>query len=176
MAENEIKFVVSGYEELETALAGFDPVDIEQGYLNANARVRRLTKDGEQRHYFTYKQRMPNGHNLELPPGEGAPISAATFDEAWPFTQERVIKRRVSLIHIDVLWDIDFYRWSHPYFVLAEAEMPPNMERPKTILPALQGNIVYEVPRDDGRFAARLLANEEHVKAVAKELGIYDGC
>jgi len=169
MSENEIKIVISGYTELEALLTPFGWIDITQGYLNPGNRVRRITDPNSSEAYlFTYKQRLPNGHNLEIE----CPISAALFHEAWPYTIERLTKRRISIAHRDLKWDIDFYRWTQPYFVLAEAEMPPHMERPETILPHLQKYLVYEVPRDDGRFAARRLADESHVRVVAKELGL----
>jgi len=169
MPENEIKFVVRDYRELEELFTPFGWQDIEQGYLNANNRVRRITyENGGQHHFFAYKQRLPNGHNLEIEP----PIAAAAFEEAWEYTTERLVKRRIPIEHGNLRWDIDFYRWSQPYFVLAEVEMPPHMDRPDVILPYLQKHIVYEVPRDDGRFAARRLADEAHVRLVAQELGL----
>lgn len=167
MSENEIKIVLSGYAELETLLTPFGWEDITQGYLNPGNRVRRITDpNGQDAYVFTFKQRMANGHNLEIE----SSISADLFEEAWPYTIERLTKRRITIEHHDLKWDIDFYRWKQPYFVLAEVEMPPHMERPATILPYLQKYLVYEVPRDDGRFAARRLADETHVLVVAKEL------
>jgi CYTH domain-containing protein len=168
--ENELKFVVRGYTELEALLTPLGWQDIEQGYLNPNNRIRRITfQDGTQHHFFTYKQRLPNGHNLEIEPL----ISATEFDEAWNYTVERLIKRRISIEHDDLKWDVDFYRWEQgKYFVLAEVEMPPHMLRPGTILPYLVPHIIYEVPRDDDRFPARRLADEDHVRRVAHELGL----
>jgi CYTH domain-containing protein len=170
MPENEIKFVVRDYAELEALLTPFGWEDIEQGYLNPNNRIRRITyENGTQLFFFTYKQRLPNGHNLEIE----ARITASEFTEAWDYTLERVIKRRIVIEHGNVKWDIDFYRWSRPYFVLAEVEMPPDMQRPEAILSYLVKHLAYEVPRDDGRFAARRLSNENHVRAVARELGVW---
>ena len=138
--ENEIKYVVRAYTELETLLTEFGWRDIEQGYLNPNTRVREVTYENRsKRHFFTYKQRLPNGHNLEIE----TPIDRDQFDEAWPFTEERLRKRRVSIEFHNCDWDIDFYRWSQPYFVLAEVEMPLDMERPNAILPQLQEHVVY---------------------------------
>jgi CYTH domain-containing protein len=167
MAENEIKYVVRGYPELEALLTPRGWQDIEQGYLNPNARVRRVTNpDGQQSFIFTYKQRMPNGHNLEIE----ASMSETEFEEAWEYTIERLTKRRISINQGVVRWDIDFYRWSAPYFVLAEVEMPGDMCQPDTIPRFL--DIAYEVPRNDNRFAARRLADEDHVRAMARELGL----
>ena len=170
MPENEIKFVVRDYAALEALLTPFGWEDIVQGYLNPNNRVRRITyANGGQLFFFTYKQRLPNGHNLEIEPR----ITASEFEEAWDYTQERVTKRRIAIEHGNLKWDVDFYRWSRPFFVLAEVEMPPHMERPEAIMPYLADHIAYEVPRDDGRFAARRLSDEKHVRAVARELGVW---
>lgn len=170
MSENELKFVIGGYVELEAELTsshGWD--DITQGYLNPNARVRsRAYQDGRRSFYFTYKQRMPNGHNLELE----AIMAESEFNEAWEYTVERLTKRRVSFDDGDVHWDIDFYRWAEPYFVLAEVEMPAAMVNPESIPPILAERMIYAVPREDNRFTARLLADEVHVRAMAQELGI----
>ena len=167
--ENEIKIIATDYAELEAALTPFGWVDIEQGYLNADNRVRRITfPSGNRDHFFTYKQRLPNGHNLEIEPA----IKPHEFEEAWPYTQERLHKRRISIEHDGLRWDVDFYRWSQPYFVVAEVEMPPHMQRPPTILPYLQTHILYEVPRSDGRFAARRLANDDFVRELAESLGL----
>ena len=170
MAENEIKFVIGGYDELETLLTPFGWHDIAQGYLTPNNRVRQITfENGAQQYYFGFKYRLPNGHNLEIEPA----ISKDNFAEAWEFTNERIKKRRIPIEHGKLRWDIDFYRWPRGrYFVLAEVEMPANMERPDTILPYLQKHLVYEVPREDDRFAARRLSDEDHVRTIARDLGL----
>lgn len=168
--ENEIKFVASGYRQLEEELTPFGWCDIEQGYLNPNNRVRRMTfSDGTRQYVFTFKQSLPNGQNLEIE----LPIDEDQYNAAWDHTNERVMKRRITIEGSHLKWDIDFYRWQHgKYFVLAEVEMPTDMERPKIILPNLQPHLVYEVPRGDDRFAARRLADEAHVRAMATELGL----
>ena len=170
LMENERKYAVRNYDELEALLTPFGWHDIEQGYLNPENRVRRITyPNGTKHHVFTYKQRLPNGHNLEIE----APITADLFEEAWPHTKPRLTKRRISIDHGRLKWDIDFYRWSGGrYFVLAEVEMLPDMTQPDAILPHLAPHVVYEVPSDDGRFAARQLADEDHVRTVAQELGL----
>jgi CYTH domain-containing protein len=169
--ENETKIIANGYMTLENTLSPFGWHDLAQGYLTPHNRVRSIiSPDFDQQFYFTYKQRVANGHNLEIE----AVISAAAFHEAWDYTQERLTKRRVSMMHRDLRWDVDFYRWSQPYFVVAEVEMPPDMQRPEAMLPYLVPHIVYEVPRDDDRFTARRLADETHVRTLARELGLLD--
>lgn len=163
--ENEIKFVLRDPTALEVILDdhGIRWQHIRQGYLNENTRVRRITEREEALYYLTYKQRLPNHHNLEI---EGS-IEAKVFEQAWPYTLEKLIKRRFKIEQ----WDIDFYRWKRPYFALAEVEMPPETEA-YTVLPIIQPYIHFIVPREDGRFAARRLADEAHVEAVARDLGL----
>jgi CYTH domain-containing protein len=93
------------------------------------------------------------------------------FDEAWPYTHERLNKRRFKLIYSTLLWDIDFYRWSRPYFALAEVEMPPGTKE-YDMLPLIQPYIHFVVPGADRRFDARHLADETHVEAVALGFGL----
>jgi len=171
--EHEKKYAIDHYEELEALLTPFGWHDIEQGYLNPQSRVRRITyPSGARQCFFTYKQRLPNGHNLEIEPS----ITAETFDEAWDYTHERLVKRRISIEYDRLKWDIDFYRWiSGKYFVVAEVEMLPEMQHPEKILPYLAPHVLYEVPYDDDRFAARRLADETHVRTLARELGVLGG-
>jgi CYTH domain-containing protein len=167
--ENETKFVTNGYEELEALLTPGGWQDIEQGYFNSENRIRRITyPDGTRQHFFTFKKRLIWGDNLEIEP----PISEAQFDEAWEHTNERLRKRRVSIEHDNLKWDIDFYRWpaGARYFVLAEVEMPEHMSQPTAILPHLVPHMVYEVPREDNRFAARRLADATHAETLARSL------
>lgn len=170
MSENELKFVVRDYDELETLLTPYGWMDIEQAYLTPQCRVRRIIyPNGARQHYFTFKQRLDNGDNLEIEPV----IPETQFVEAWEHTKERLRKRRIVVEHGNLKWDIDFYRWrTGRYFVVAEVEMPPQMREPDDILPALVPHLVYAVPRSDGRFAARRLADEEHARAVAHQLDL----
>lgn len=173
MSENEVKFVAKHDEDYKITLAAqFGSQVITQGYLNENARLRKVqTGDAvglSLRHYFTYKQRLANGENFEVE----TEIGSEQFREGWSMTDHRLTKDRVTIIVTPIQWDIDFYRWSQPYFVLIEAEMPPGMVRPSLMPGFITRNVVYEVPRDDGRFTARLLSDEDHVRHLAVELGL----
>jgi len=180
--ENEIKIVLHSPTELEPVLTNLTQLfndgsidqpniecqDITQGYLNENNRLRKIVElDGKPQHWLSFKQRLPNHHNLEV---EGI-IEPEVFDAAWRHTKERLTKRRFKIDDPPLKWDIDFYRWQQPYFALAEVELPEGMEKFEPL--ALIGKYVhFIVPRDDGRFAARRLADDESAKALACELGL----
>lgn len=174
--ENEIKIVLRDAPTLEHVLSQMRhkglvrQQDIQQGYFNCQTRIRRIIENGKASHYLTYKERLPNDHNLEV---EGT-IAGNVFDAAWPHTHEQIIKRRFKLTHGGIAtlpWDIDFYRWSQPYFALAEVEMPPDSETyevPEVISPYVH----HVVARDDQRFAAWALADDTHVARMARDLGL----
>jgi CYTH domain-containing protein len=171
--ENEIKIVLRSNSDLADALAQMHIKEnaqyqhITQGYLDPHTRIRRIV-DGELAfHFLTYKKRLPNNENLEI---EGS-ITASVFEHAWTYTHERVSKLRYKLKHDGLQWDIDFYHWSRPYFVLAEVEMPSG-SKVYDVPPILAPHVHFIVPREDKRFAARALSDETHVEALARELNL----
>lgn len=180
--ENEIKIVLCNPIELEGILidlAGafyngnldqpeIECQDITQGYLNENNRLRKIVETGcKPQYWLTFKQRLPNHHNLEV---EGL-IEPAVYNDAWPHTKERLTKRRFKIDDHPLRWDIDFYRWQRPYFALAEVEMPEGVEQFEP-LALIAKYVHFIVPRDDGRFAARRLADDGWASTLARELGL----
>ena len=180
MIENEIKFVLTGYDELERLLTGmYAWHDIEQGYLTNNNRIREITHQNRQvEHVFSFKKRLQNGRNVEI---ESDEMTKDDFDDLWKDTTERCWKRRFSVFetHVNpkaiVRWDIDFPRWpsGNKYFAMAEVEMPASMEHIEEILPIIKSNIFHMVPRTDNRFSARRLSSDEHTQKMAEELGLW---
>lgn len=182
MIENEIKLCIKHSSELEhTLTARYGWHDIKQGYLNNNSRIREIThQSGLVDHIFSFKQRLPNGRNIEI---ESEEITKEDFDDLWEFTESRLFKRRVSRFikikdsmsmdgHAVIRWDIDFLRMNEVYFDMAEVEMPSHMERPPFILEDIQPYVIYEVPRSDNRFSARKLSDQKHAKKLAHEIGL----
>lgn len=182
MTENEIKLVLRDPTRLEALLAEIEDMfatgsrtepiiirmDIIQAYLNQNNRLRRITeRNGKQQFYLTYKQRLDNHYNLEI---EGT-IDQDVFDHSWDFTNRRLTKRRFEIAQDDQIWDIDFYRWEHPYFALAEVELPEGVDEFET-LSLIADHVHFVVPRDDGRFSGYQLADEDHARQMALELGL----
>lgn len=172
MFENEDKFLLQKPIELEQLLwHEHDWSDLEQAYLTDGARIRKLMPSHQPpRHVFTYKHRLPNGVNVEIEKD----IPVEDYAALWEYTKERVRKRRYSIDVGQVRWDIDFPRWSNGvrFFAIAEAEMPIQMMHPPHILPIIEPFIVYRVPRDDGRFAARLIGDETHARQLAQEFNL----
>ena len=176
MEENEIKFALKDYDRLESFLTSLFPyLDIRQGYLNPNNRVREIVHSaGSTEWLFTFKQRQANGSNLEFE----TLIDQYVFDELWDYTKERLWKRRVSIKQHGLKWDIDFPRWgchafSNPrYFAIAECEMPSGWREPDHILELIAPHIIYQVPRDDNRFSSRQLADPENARQLAQELAL----
>lgn len=182
--ENEIKFVLTRYDELELLLSSaYGWEDINQAYFNSNNRIRKSTfQNGREEHVFAFKQRLRNGRTVEIE----SEISESEFDDLWEFTDERLFKRRSSIfctkknkddkqwenVH---RWDVDFPRWpsGNKYFVVAEVEMVSDMERPNSILSILKPFVIHEVPRDDNRFSAKKLSDDKHAKKLAIELGLW---
>jgi CYTH domain-containing protein len=171
MIENELKFIVRYSTELEASLKRkYGWVLIDQAYLNGRARVRRKTTLTEDQWFFTFKQRLENGHNIEIE----TEISEQDYNALLPFAPDRFIKQRVTVRRDDVCWDIDFPYWARGnHFIVAEAEMPATMDQPPVILEDIKSHIAFAVPRSDGRFNARRLIDEKHAMALAEELGLY---
>ncbi len=172
MIENELKYIARWQADLETFLTEtYGHTIIEQAYLNDRARIRKKTSSNsaDSVYIFTYKQRLPTGRNLEIETN----ITLAEYDALYAYTSNELIKTRVTVPQGNIVWDIDFPHWKHGrHFFIAEVEMPEDMESPNCILPILQKNIVYAVPRSDRRFTARRLSDEKHAMSVAKELGL----
>jgi hypothetical protein len=184
MIENEEKIVLRYSPELEHDLiTKYGWHDIRQGYFNSNNRIREIThQSGRMNHVFSFKQRLPNGHNIEI---ESDEITKQDFDHIWQFTENRLIKRRVTCFitiddpknhegHSAIRWDIDFPQWESgvKHFGMAEVEMPVYMEKPPFILADIAPHVVYEVPRSDNRFSAKKLSDEKHARKMAKELSL----
>ena len=180
--ENEIKIVLRNPTEIEQILTNLATLfydgrldqpeiecqDITQGYLNENNRLRKIIEVGcRPQYWLTFKQRLPNHHNLEV---EGL-IEPEVFHAAWQHTNERLTKRRFKVDDRPLKWDIDFYRWPQPYFALAEVELPDGVEAFEP-LALIAKYVHFIVPREDGRFTARRLANDEWASTLARELGL----
>lgn len=175
MVENEVKFIVRWDFDLEHRLKnGHDWLHIEQAYLNDRARIRKtilvsVDSDDRPKYVFTYKQRLSNGRNIEI---ETA-IDEEDYAGLLRFSLQRLSKSRVSIQEGVVRWDIDFPRWKHGHhFIVAEAEMPMEMEQPDHILEALRPYVVLAVSRSDRRFTARRLSDESVAVGLAIELGL----
>jgi CYTH domain-containing protein len=167
--ENELKYVLSDGSGLEIRLAGMmAPQRIEQAYLAASARIRRVNGLGC---LFTYKHRLKDGSSVEIE----TPIEARFYDLLARDCTRSLRKHRYKLPAGVVRWDVDFFKAADGggnYFAMAEAEMPAGMAIPAEIHPLLQPYLLFSVPRTDRRFSSFLLTDEAYAKGLAEEIGI----
>jgi CYTH domain-containing protein len=192
--ENEVKFVLNRdlandiQELLKDPNSGVrDPFAIIQGYIynapETSLRVRSITPpNGVVEHVLTYKQKMP-----EVPGRDGRTIEIETdmneqdwHDLFYEVAVEKLVKTRYHL-HAskdghDYVWEIDFF-WEkhhnngHPYFVLAEHEMPEGQDQPDFIPELIQKYLIYAVPRKHTHeFSSRRLSDHHYAKEKYKEL------
>ncbi len=169
--ENELKYVLSDGASLEARLAaGAAPQRIEQAYLGAGARIRRI--DG-QACRFTYKHRLADGTSVEIE----TPIEPEFFHLLAHDCVRSLRKHRFRLNAGAVSWDVDFFKSASDgtnYFAMAEAEMPAGMTVPPEILPLLRPHLLFAVPRQDRRFSSFLLTDEAYARAQIAALCAAD--
>lgn len=165
--ENELKFLVDGsISDLQKHLAigAEGPIEITQRYINNDTRLRRMVSAEGTNLLFSFKKRVRDGRNREV----NVPLDPETFEALWETGTVEGFKVRYKILHGDVTWDVDFYQdgEGETYIVLAEAEMPSNMEHPGAPPDALSAIRLIEIPREDGRFTARKLADIDYALAV----------
>jgi CHAD domain-containing protein/CYTH domain-containing protein len=150
--EIERKFLLTG---LPTLPGAESPVEIEQGYLPGERlieRVRRIRSEEGEELVRTVKE----GSGLVRLEVE-EPVSADVFDQLWPLTEgRRLRKRRYRIPDGDVTWEID--EFLDRDLVLAEVELAG---RPVEVeLPAwLQPHVDREVTEDDAYSNLRLASS-----------------
>ena len=146
--EIERKYLLSGMPRLPRAL---DVLEIDQGYLPGVARLRhQRSASGAERFFRTIKQGV-GVQRLELE----TEIDRATFDELWPDTQgRRVRKRRHVVPNGEDHWEID--EFLDRDLVLAELEFE-DPESQVTIPDWLEPVLVRDVT-DEPAYTNRRLA------------------
>ena len=172
MIENELKYVLGGHAALEDLLAcsGCPRKELTSGYLNEETRIRREVSAGLDERIFTFKRRLPDGRNIEV----ARDLDAEAFSLLWSVTRERLTKRRYTLLDGSVTWDTDFFYnpCGEVYFAMAEAEMPPAMDRPERIHPVIAPHVAFSAARGDPRFSSRLIAGEGYARNLALVLQV----
>jgi CHAD domain-containing protein/CYTH domain-containing protein len=150
--EIERKFLLTGLPTLPDAES---PVEIEQGYLPGERlieRVRRIRSDVGEELVRTVKE----GSGLTRLEVE-EPVSAEVFDQLWPLTEgRRLRKRRYRVPDGDLTWEID--EFLDRDLVLAEVELagrPVDVEVPAW----LQPHVDREVTEDDAYSNLRLASS-----------------
>ena len=150
--EVERKFLLTGLPTLPGAERS---VEIEQGYLPGERlieRVRRIRSDKGEELVRTVKE----GSGLTRLEVE-EPVSADVFDQLWPLTEgRRLRKRRYRVPDGDLTWEID--EFLDRDLVLAEVELagrPADVEVPAW----LQPHVDREVTEDDAYSNLRLASS-----------------
>jgi CHAD domain-containing protein/CYTH domain-containing protein len=150
--EVERKFLLTG---LPTLPGAESPVEIEQGYLPGERlieRVRRIRSDEGEELVRTVKE----GSGLTRLEVE-EPVSADVFDQLWPLTEgRRLRKRRYRVPDGDLTWEID--EFLDRDLVLAEVELagrPVDVEVPAW----LQPHVDREVTEDEAYSNLRLASS-----------------
>ena len=137
--EVERKFLLTG---LPTLPGGESPVEIEQGYLPGERLIERV-------------RRIRSDEGEELVRTE--PVSADVFDQLWPLTEgRRLRKRRYRVSDGDLTWEID--EFLDRDLVLAEVELagrPVDVEVPAW----LQPHVDREVTEDEAYSNLRLASS-----------------
>jgi len=163
--ENEAKFVLGLDCEEIVKKASKKWLFLSQAYLeHSHVRVRSIhTKNKKPVFQLCYKHHTPS-RLIEIE----TDIDNRDFSELWQAANGKMKKTRYEIGAGNNLWVVDFFKTEKgkTYFVQAEHEMPEAQLKPKKIPDIIRQNLVYEVPRSDGRFTSRKLWNVEYAKKL----------
>lgn len=173
--ENELKYVLKlgcedEFKNLVTKKK--DIKHILQGYLVASKgmslRIRKAISN-KTVCTLTYKQKVAN-RVVEIE----KKIDYRDFSDLWHMALNKIEKIRYVIPIRDYLWEIDFFKDHHhkTYFAQAEVEMVEGLEKPDSIPCFINDNLVYSVPRSDGRFASKRLSHVKYAKDLYNSLWI----
>jgi hypothetical protein len=176
--ENEVWYVLEpgrDPESLLAALAGLPGASVKKIknlYLQQKTTLRKTEhQDGRVERTFRFKRKIMVGGRLRIVEIEN-PIGDEDYRLLKKTCAVRVSKTRVSLKDGDVVWDVDFLRdpkTKEIYFVRAEAEMPPDMDAPRRVHPAIAGLVLFNGGRTGG-MGNRRLADREAAEKLLKGL------
>ena len=161
MIENEVKYIL----DLNCSFDDAKKSIIYQGYDKNGARVR--NQNGK----YTFNYKMKNQDFIEE---FEMNITQEEFDRCYEYCVEKLKKIRFT-IKDEYLntWDIDFfYSREELYFAMAECEMnDPYKQYPDKILPIVEENCLYAVPRSETRkFSSRKLSDVEYAKKMLESI------
>lgn len=167
--ENERKYVLRDPQAVLELWPRETWSEIRQAYLRGDARIRRRSGQGDS---FTYKISAPSDAGERLIEIETT-LDARDFDDLWPLTTRRIHKlRRTETDAHGHQWDVDvfFNEAGDLYLAMAECELPEGIEAPEAVLPSLQVQVRYLVPRArQTEFANTRLSDPAYVRALRIE-------
>lgn len=168
--ENELKFLLSDPDALEARISSqISGRTLDQGYLESSARVRAERLAEVDRYTFNWKMSTEDGV-IEIEKD----IDQDDFARLWRHCKKRLTKRRYTLDHDGVTWDIDFFLDGAGalIFAMAEAEMLEGMLEPPSVPEILEGRISFAVPRGDRNFTSHALTEEWRTINLARHYGV----
>lgn len=142
---------------------------IEVGRLPKTPRIREYGKD----FFFTYKDWVTGqDERIEIEDR----ITEQAFQDLWPNCSDTMNKDRYVMKKDKIEWVVDFMREGNDpqgaiYFVLAEAEMPEGMDKPRKILPEIKDDVIFEVPKANKNYSSRKLCDESYAAQKLNEIG-----
>ena len=162
--ENELKFVLSD-DTSPVTLSGWKKIEIRQGYLDGGPRIRQY---GDKL-IFTYKRwidRLDNLIEIETT------LSRDDFEALWPDCTNLIIKDRYVLHDNNCEWVVDFLKDKNgaPYFILAEVEMPENMDQPEIIPREIRDHIIFSAPKGSKDFTNKRLSDIEYARTLLHKI------
>jgi CYTH domain-containing protein len=170
--ENERKYVLDADPvELMAELIALDGqgIEIVQGYVTDNARVRRSIPydDAPPEYVFTFKIKVGDDL-LEIE----TPISESDFDSLWTIADRRVHKTRIKVSSHGHVWEIDFLRDPNGdvVMIMAEVELDRGVDEPHDLPRFITASLLHRVARGDGRFQNVNLTNIEATRALIASL------
>ena len=166
MVENEVKFVLlDGFYDF----TDWDVHHITQHYLPGDIRIRQDSLDGDVEWSINTKSLRDDGAHDEFEYSIYKPV----YDLLAKHQSLRSItKVRYSKHIVDELWSVDFMlNGEHPYFVLAECEMPEGRLVPLHIPPQVAYQLLYTVSREDtSLYSNYKLSSQSYAESLMKGL------
>ncbi len=170
--ENEFKFVLK-LEFAESALSGWDRIEIEQFYHDGNGNDDNRFRYRRENDIFSKQKKeidSETGYFLESDPEKVLPEE---FEQKRREAETSLKKIRYRKYFDDEELVVDFFRDSNgtTYFVMAELEIPEDRQSPNTEIPDfIEESIIHEPKKGDIRFTSKSLSDPNHAKALYLEL------
>jgi len=178
--ENELKYLLHIDSEPQFEELARGTRHIRQGYLGfskgMSLRIRETLWETDERdsdrYELTFKQKIKS-RVIEIE----KKLDSRDFEDLWNIAINRLEKIRYDLHVEDDLgvshhWEVDAFKdHNHKtYIIVAEHEMPEDMDKPEFVPAIIKENLVYAVPRSDDRFASKKIADVKYAKKLYEKM------
>lgn len=173
--EHEFKYVLSlelakEYSEDQMRAICEEHRAIKQGVIchgpGMYLRIRHSLSNGKPQWYMTFKLKDAD-RTIEVE----TELDDRDGNDLWTRCYWTLIKNRYIFEEDGIKWEVDFFKSGEDvYFILAEAELPENAPRPKSMPDFLKNHLMYEVPLTDDRFSNKRLGHVGYAEKMYKEL------